>query len=164
MWPNPQCIGYRQITKFISLKYGINIAKEDARKSLLLLDSVEIEKKKRKVVNRRVCESSGPMNTLHINSNDKLKKFGFSIHGCIDGFSRESMWLIVSTSNNDPLVIANLFLSIQKHRKDCGRENIYCEDMQVFFIASEESFIYAKSTRNQRIESFRSRLKKYKLN
>ena len=46
MWPNPQCIGYRQITKFISLKYGINIAKEDARKSLLLLDSVEIEKKK----------------------------------------------------------------------------------------------------------------------
>ena len=36
--------------------------------------------------------------------------------------------------------------------------------MQVFFTASEESFIYAKSTRNQRIESFWSRYKKYKLN
>ena len=31
---------------------------------------------------------------------------------------------------------------------------MYCEDMQVFFTASEESFIYAKSTRNQRVESF----------
>ena len=34
--------------------------------------------------------------------------------------------------------------------------------MQVFFSASEESFIYAKSTGNQRIESFW--LMKYKLN
>ena len=36
-------IGYRQITKFISLKYGINRAKEDLRKTLLILDPVEIE-------------------------------------------------------------------------------------------------------------------------
>ena len=34
----------------------------------------------------------------------------------------------------------------------------------VFFTASEESCIYAKSTRNQRIESFWARFKKYKLN
>ena len=47
---------------------------------------------------------------------------------------------------------------------DCGTENIFCEDMQVFFTGLEESFIYAKSTRNQRIKSFWSRLKKYKLN
>ena len=36
--------------------------------------------------------------------------------------------------------------------------------MQVFFTGPEESFIYAKSTRNQYIESFWSRLEKYKLN
>ena len=36
--------------------------------------------------------------------------------------------------------------------------------MQVFFTTSEELFIYAKLTRNQRIESFWSRLKKHKLN
>ena len=34
----------------------------------------------------------------------------------------------------------------------------------VLFTALEESFIYAKSTQNQRIESFSARLKKYKLN
>ena len=33
-----------------------------------------------------------------------------------------------------------------------------------FLSGSEESFIYAKSARNQCIESFWSRLKKYKLN
>ena len=49
------------------------------------------------------------MNTLHIDNNDQLKRFGFPIHRCIDGFSRKFMWLVVSTSNNDPLVIANNF-------------------------------------------------------
>ena len=42
------------------------------------------------------------MNTLHIDGKDKFKRFGFPIHGCIDGFSQKLMWLIVSTSNNDP--------------------------------------------------------------
>ena len=50
------------------------------------------------------------MNTLHIDGNDKLKRFGFPIHECIDGFSQILTWLIVSTSNNDPLVFANLIL------------------------------------------------------
>ena len=111
------------------------------------------------------------MNTFHIDGNDKLKRFGFIIHGCIDGFSRKLMWLVFSTSNNDPLVIANHFLfCIKKPRRvpdvlrmDCGTENIYCENMQMFFTGLEESFIYAESTRNQRNESFWSRLKKYKL-
>ena len=94
------------------------------------------------------------------------------VHGCIDWFSRKLMWLVVPTSNNDPLVISNHFLwCIKKHhrvpdvpRMDCGTENTFCEDMPVFFTGLEESFIYAKSTRNQRIESFWSRFKKYKLN
>ena len=94
-------VGYRQRTEFISLKYGINIAKEDVRKALLILDPEEVEKRKRKFIKRRVYESC-PMNTFHIDGNDKLKRSGFPIHGCIDGFSRKLMWLVVSTSNNDP--------------------------------------------------------------
>ena len=95
-------VGYRQRTEFISLKYGINIAKEDVRKALLILDPEEVEKRKRKFIKRRVYESCGPLNTFHIDGNDKLKRSGFPIHGCIDGFSRKLMWLVVSTSNNDP--------------------------------------------------------------
>ena len=165
-------VGCRQMTEFVSSKYGINIAKENVRKALLILDPEEVERRKHKVIKRRVYESCGPMYTFQIDGNDKLKRSGFPIHECIDGLSRKLMWLVVSTSNNDPLVIANHFLfCIKKHRRvpdvlqmDCGTENIYFEDMQVFFTGSEESFIYAESTRNQRIESFWSRLKKYKLN
>ena len=86
------------------------------------------------------------MNTFHIDGNDRLKRFSFPIHGCIDGFIRKLMWLVASTSSNDPLVIPNHFLlCIKKYRRvpdilrmDCGTENIYCEDMQVFFTGSEE--------------------------
>ena len=44
----------------------INIAKEDVRKTLLILDPVVVERRKHKVVIRRVYELSSPMNTLHI--------------------------------------------------------------------------------------------------
>ena len=70
---------------------------------------MEVEKRKHKVIKRRVYESSGPVNTLQIDGNDKLKRFGFPIHECIDGFSRKLMRLLISTLNNDPLVIANHF-------------------------------------------------------
>ena len=43
---------------------------------------------------------------------------------------------------------------------DLGTENVYCEELQVFFTKNSNSFLYAASTRNQRIEVFCSRLKK----
>ena len=48
------------------------------------------------------------MNNLHIDSDDKLKTFGFPIHRCIDGFSRKLMWLVASTSNNDIVIVLAL--------------------------------------------------------
>ena len=46
---------------------------------------------------------------------------------------------------------------------DRRNENIYCEDLQAFLTGDPESFLYAQSVRNQRIEAFWSRLKKFKL-
>ena len=45
------------------------------------------------------------MNNLHIDGDEKLKTFGFPIHGCIDGFSRKLMRLVASTSNNDIVIV-----------------------------------------------------------
>ena len=81
------------------------------------------------------------------------------------------MYLVVSTTNNDPLLVGNLYLNWIKQykivpkllRMDAGTENIYCQDLQVYFTGEEESVSYASSTRNQRIEAFWSRLKRYKL-
>ena len=46
----------------------------------------------------------------HVDGNDKLKKFGFCIHGCIDGYSRKLLWLKVSSTNNNPKVVVKYFL------------------------------------------------------
>ena len=32
---------------------------------------------------------------------DKLKPFGFAIHGAIDGYSRKRFWLHIGSSNNN---------------------------------------------------------------
>ena len=46
-------------------------------------------------------------------------------------------------------------------RMEKGRENTFCDDLQLFFNGKDDSYIYATSTRNQRIKSFWSRLKKF---
>ena len=45
-----------------------------------------------------------------------------------------------------------------------GRENIFCEDLQLFLTGKNDSYIYAASARNQRIELFWSTLKKFRTN
>ena len=66
---------------------------------------------RKKTIKRRTYKTNGPYDVFHIDRNDKLKMFGFTIHGCIDGFSRKLIWLTVSTTNNDPLVLANYYLT-----------------------------------------------------
>ena len=48
---------------------------------------MEVERRKHKVIKRRVYESSGPVNTLHMDGNDKLKRFGFPIHDVLMGLA-----------------------------------------------------------------------------
>ena len=74
----------------------------------MVLDPEEVERRNDKVIKRRVYESSGLMNNLHIDGDDKLKTFGFPIHRCIDGLSRKLMWLVASTSNNDIVIVLAL--------------------------------------------------------
>ena len=61
-----------------------------------------------------------------------------------------------------------MFFAVHKENKDCScyftNENIFCEDLQLFFNGKDESYIYAASTRNQQIEPFWSRLKKFRTN
>ena len=164
-------VGYRQMAENLNVKYGINTSRESVRKILKILDPVGVENRKRKLIRRRIYISDGPADIFHIDGNDKLKKWGFPIHGCVDGFSRKIMWLVASTTNNDPLVVANHFLHcIRIHgiaprllRMDRGNENIYCQDIQTFFTGNESSYLYAASTHNQRIEALWSRLKKFRI-
>ena len=54
--------------------------------------------------------SLGPNDCWNIDGYDKLKPFGFLIHGCIDGYSKKVLYVKVVPSNNDPIMVASLHL------------------------------------------------------
>ena len=110
----------------------------------------------------------------HIDGWDKLKPYGFSVHACIDGFSPRLFWLEVSTTNKHPNVIGDYFLSTVEQlggvprlvRTDKGTENIWISVMQRLLrmdqndnLAGFKSFIEGKSSANERIESYWSKLR-----
>ena len=146
-------VGYRQMTENFCLKYGVNVAMEDIHKALKSAGPDEVNKRKSKTIMRREFLSSGPDSIFYIAVNDKLKCWGLGSNECVDGFSRKVHWLGVASSNNDSIVISNYFSrNIKKYgiapnllRMDKGRENIYCEDLQLLFTGRENSYLYVVS-------------------
>ncbi|XP_046861247.1 uncharacterized protein LOC124454484 [Xenia sp. Carnegie-2017] len=112
-------------------------------------------------------------------SYEKLKPYGFPIHGAIDGYSRRVIWLEEVKSNNDPKVPANLFLKSVKENlgcplllwSDCGTENGLAASMQCYFrdngtddLAGENAHRYGSSHANQRIENWWSYFRRSRSN
>ena len=88
---------------------------------------------------------------------------------------RRILWLEVGPSNNNHAIIASYYLKfVSKHgvtarviRADMGAENVSIAAIQRFFrradddrFAAEKSFLYGKSTTNQRIEAWCSVLRR----
>ena len=70
------------------------------------VDPRGVELRKHRRLHRRTYVSPGANFCWHINGYDRLKPFGFSMHGCVDGFSRRILWLEVQRSNKNPRLIA----------------------------------------------------------
>ena len=136
-------------------------------------DGVQAQKKKR--LRRRTYAVPGPNHLWHIDGYDKLKPFGFSIHGCIDGFSRRLIWLEVGPTNKNPQVIAHFYIQAIKQlngvpariRCDDGTENSVIEPIHIALRSRHDdefsvqgSFLIGTSPANQRIESFWSQFQK----
>lgn len=162
-------IGYRQMHQRLVNDHRLTIDRETVRCALKVLDPEGVDRRLSKKLKRRQYRVRGPNDTWHIDGYDKLKQFGFCIHGAIDGYSRRILWLKVTSTNNDPAVITYYYTSYlrkyggtaRKIRGDCGTENMYVAGMQRFFrrndddsFAGMKSFMYGKSTSNQRIESW----------
>ena len=109
---------------------------------------------------------------------DKLKYFVFSIHGCVDGFSRKILWLHVGASNKDPNVAAKLYLDTVSEfggvpnyiSADDGTEHSIIEPMHIYLSSLDsnesdvlKSFKIISSPKNQRIEAYWSFLRRDKI-
>ncbi|XP_028390702.1 uncharacterized protein LOC114515612 [Dendronephthya gigantea] len=166
-------VGYRKMWKHISTKYGITVRRDVIRKCLVKLDPQGVQSRAKKRLRRRAYSSRGPNHIWHIDGHDKLKPFGFNIHGCIDGFSRRLIWLEVGPTNKNPQVIGKYYLDAvlqiggvpQRMRSDDGTENSIVEALQIFLRSQHHdehaglaSFSIGTSTSNQRIEAYWSHL------
>jgi hypothetical protein len=168
-------IGYRAMHRRLISEYGLVVRREDVRRIIQILDPDGVEMRSRHRLRRRLYMAKGPNYLWHVDGYDKLKPFGFCIHGCIDGYSRRILWLEVAYSNNDPRIVGRYFLDYVKEiegtariiRGDRGTENGNIEIMQRFFreleaddFAGDKSFMYGRSTSNQRIEAWWGNLRK----
>ena len=111
------------------------------------------------VITRRVYSVPWPNSLWHIDGHHSLIRWGFVVHGCIDGFSRMIIFLRCSTNNRADTVMSAFQRAVQQFgvpsrvRGDHGGENI---EVARFMVRERGegrgSFIAGPSTRNQRIE------------
>eukprot|EP00111_Clytia_hemisphaerica_P012751 TCONS_00037524-protein len=167
-------LGYRLMHQKC-IQRGFRISRKNVALILKSFDPEGVQHRTRRVLKRRQYWSRGPNYVWHLDGYDKLKPYGFSIHGAIDGFSRCILWLEVVFSNKDPALVNNFYLeTVQKisgvPRKvvgDRGTENIYIAASQRFLTrfdidrgGGEQSFKYGRSVSNQRIEAWWSMLRR----
>ena len=170
-----ESIGYRQMHQRLITDYCLVVKRETVRVVLKRLDPEGVDLRSRRAFRRRLYSVQGPNYMWHLDGYDKLKPFGFAIHGAIDGYSGRILWLNVGPSNNDPRVIASYYLScVQQNRGvpmimrgDRGTENSHVAGIQRFLrrnscdaFSGNDSFMYGRSVSNQRIEAWWSFLRK----
>jgi len=154
---------------------GLSVRKEDIRGLLSILDPEGVKRRRSRRLRRRAYFSKGPNFIWHQDSYDKLKPFGICINGCIDGFSRKVIWLKAYNTSSDPNVIGGYFIEALEELEGCpkivrgdrGTENSSVCSFQrglrqyhQYAFAGERSFLYGRSTANQRIESWWGFLRK----
>ena len=70
-------------------------------------------RRQRKLV-RRTMNAYGPNYAWSTDGYDKLRHWGFYIHGCIDAYSRYIIWLHVGNTNKKSKLILKYFLDAIK--------------------------------------------------
>ena len=162
------------MTRRLRVKHQLSVRRDTVMEALRVIDPEGVSIRKRHRLKRRKYSVPGPNFLWHIDGWDKLKPYGFCVHGCIDGFSRRLLWLEVRSTNKNPTVVVQFFLDTVSQlggvprmlRMDKGTENGLIADMQTLLrllnggAVDETCVIQGKSSANQRIEAYWSQLKK----
>jgi len=153
----------------LRIRYHIHVPRRTVETILREVDPHGVEERKHRCFHRRTYGSPGPNFAWHMDGYEKLKPYGFWIHGCVDGFSRRILWLELQRSNKNPRLIARYFINCVKASGGCpvrlmtdlGTENGIAAGVQCYFraegsddCAGSKAHKYVPSTANQRIECY----------
>ena len=159
--------GYRAIWHSLQLQ-GMRVPRGIVQQLVHEIDPEGTDVRRSRRLRRRVYWNVGPNYAWHCDGYDKLKPYGFPVHGCIDGYSRKILWLYVTKSNNFPSNIAAYYLEAVsmfggcpvKLITDAGTENGTMAGIHSFFRNDPDSHRFVPSPRNQRIECWWSFLRR----
>ena len=154
-------LGYCTVWHYLQMN-GTRVPRTIVADLLKELDPSRVQERRAHRLRRRVYHNSGPNAARHCDGYDKLKPYGFPIHGCIDGWSRKILWLFVTRSNNQPHNIGTYYLESVKTYGGCpvdlvtdlGTENGIMAGIHAFVRNNPDRHHYIPSPRNQRIESW----------
>ncbi|POW23116.1 hypothetical protein PSHT_00539 [Puccinia striiformis] len=169
--------GYRRMATLLRRNYNIRVPRDVVAKILQDIDPEGTAARLRKSCKRRVFRTLGPNHVWAIDGHDKLKKFGITVYGVVDAWSRQILGLYVHVTNNDPRHIGVYFLKLVskiggvplKVTADYGTETI---DVSMYQMKLSHEFAgitleqatkrmhHTKSTRNQKIEALWSQMMK----
>ena len=91
-------------------EYKLIVKQKTVLLILQIIDPAGIAERIRKRLKQRQYQVAGPNYLWHSDGYDKIKRYGFAIHGCIDGYSKKILWMRVTNTNNKPEVVASYFL------------------------------------------------------
>ena len=137
--------------------HRIRTQRHRIRKSLARIDPKISRLRWAITISRRAYSVPGPNSLWHIDGHHSLVRWGFVIHGAIDGFSRLITFLQCSTYNRSETVktldAIQSFGLPSRVRTDHGGENIgVWQEMETRRGSNRGSFLAGTSTHNQRIE------------
>ena len=136
----------------------VNVQRSRIRESIHRVDPNGVAERRRMTIKRRVYHVDCSNEVWHIDSNHKLIRWKFVIHGATDGFSRTVTMMNCSTDNQASTVLQHFLTGTSKYglpcsvRTDGGGENIDVWRHMIQYWGSSSCVIVGSSVHNTRIE------------
>ncbi|KAF7372481.1 Integrase catalytic domain-containing protein [Mycena venus] len=138
---------------------GIHLPSERVQESLWRVDGIGVIVRWNGVIKRRVYRVRGANALWHMDGNEKLRPWGFYVHGCVDGHSRLIIYLVCCNNKRSSTVESLWLEAVAKYgwpsrgRGDFGKENNGVERRMIrHWGALHRAFLRGRSTQNIRME------------